>query len=291
LLGRLVSSSDIDSALADVETNFLSTTNNPVWIAAGATSRLDISVSTGAPSFRLTRIRPATGEPSQFTAVNAATILRLGDRNVTVGVYSPDLTSDGASLGITGDGITVGLPTFTANVFPDSKPKLNLLSLSVSVATNATPGLRSFVVRHGTNIAYANGCLEILPAVPDFNFDGLDDAFQRRYFARFTSIEASPGFDGDRDGLKNSDEYMAGSDPTNGRSVLKLERVTLSSAGTQIFWQSKPGKRYQIFRRAQFERTAWERVGPALMASSELAEFLDSTATNRVGFYRVQVLP
>jgi len=37
------------------------------------------------------------------------------------------------------------------------------MSIRISVASNATPGLRSFVLTQGTNVAYANGFIEVLP--------------------------------------------------------------------------------------------------------------------------------
>jgi hypothetical protein len=41
----------------------------------------------------------------------------------------------------------------------------NFISASISVATNATPGLRTLIVQRGNDLAYANGFLEIQPFV------------------------------------------------------------------------------------------------------------------------------
>lgn len=289
-LARLISSADIDTSLAGANTAFLPAANISVVVTRGITNRLDFFVKAGTPAFRITRLCPATRNGTDFTAINAATVVRPGERSVLVGVFSPELTP-GAVLRLTGSGIAIRDTRFRENVFPDSKPKLNLVSITIDLATNAIPGLRSFILEQGAHLAYANGALEILPAAPDFNFDGLDDRFQRRHFSRFTSAEAGPDADADHDGLTNAQEYLAESDPVNARSVLRIEQVTLSRAGTAIVWQSEPGKRYRLFRRAQSDRGPWVSVGSVLTATSKRLEAWDSSATNQLGFYRVQVLP
>src|SRR5256885_2830978 len=50
---------------------------------------------------------------------------------------------------------------------------LSFISVPLSVASNATPGLRSLVVQRGTDFAYANGFLKAQTIVPDCNCDGL----------------------------------------------------------------------------------------------------------------------
>ena len=64
--------------------------------------------------------------------------------------------------------------------------------LQVSVADDAPLGLRSFYIRRGDEIAYANGFIDVRPSVPDFNQDGLNDDFQRTFYTRWTSASAKP---------------------------------------------------------------------------------------------------
>ena len=137
----------------------------------------------------------------------------------------PDLLTSNAVLRVTGTGVTVGPTSFTPNAFPGANPPLNLLSALVHVDAVAAPGMRSLVVQHETGLAYANGFLELAPRFPDANFDGLDDHFQRRYFPRWTAPEAAPGVDADHDGFTNADEYAAGSNPVDPKSVLTVESV------------------------------------------------------------------
>lgn len=290
-LTRLVSGPDIAPRFSGAVTDFLPTLGQPLAVTAGATNTFDFKVYGAAPPFRITRIQPATHESDAFTAVNAPATLRLGESNVVVGVYSPEFPAKGATLRVTGDGLTFGSSRLDADAFPGSNPALNRISISVNVASNAAPGLRSFIVQQGTNTVYANGFLEILPAVPDFNFDGLDDTFQRRYFSPFTSAAAAPNADPDGDGFSNANESAAGTDPTNSLDVLKIERVTRTPSGCTLVWQSIPGKRYQLFATTELDSGSWKAVGTSIEATGRTAQFLDLSATNSIRFYQVSALP
>src|SRR5204863_404898 len=143
----------------------------------------------------------------------------------------------------------------------------------------------------GTNVAYANGFVEIRPLTPDFNFDGLDDTFQRKYFFPFTKTNGAPNADPDGDGANNYAEYIAGTVPTNAASMLKLQSTTTTPSGTTVCWQSCAGKRYQLLSRTNFMLGSWQNVGGVYTASNTAAQLLDSSATNGARFYRVQALP
>ncbi len=272
-----------DYAAADA--NFLATTNTSVTLNAGTTNTLDFAVANVTPAFRVSRIRTPTSDSLSYGLVNSPVALRVGQSNFIVGVYSPDFTS-GMTLTIPGDGLTVGATTFESQVFTG----FNLLSVPISVSSNATPGMRSFVVQSGTNIAYANGFLKILPAVPDVNFDGLDDTFQRKYFPVFTATNAAPGADPDGDGFTNQAEYIAGTVPTNAASLLRIESVTQNAGGCTITWQSGAGHRYQVFSKPLVAGT-FTAVGSPVTANGSITTFTDTSATSGIKFYRVQALP
>ncbi|MBM3840667.1 MAG: carboxypeptidase regulatory-like domain-containing protein [Verrucomicrobia bacterium] len=288
---RLVSGADIGRRFANAETSFLPTANKTTGVAPGITNEVDFSVLKGEPGFLIARLRPAAREQDELAAINSPAMIRVGQGNLVIGVYSPGFPSTGATLTVTGGGLMLGPASFVRDAFPNVRPSLNLLSIAISVDRNATPGLRSFIVQQGTNIAYANGFLEILPAFSDDNFDGLDDSFQRRYFPRFTAAEAAPSADPDGDNFSNNREWVAGTDPTNRLSVLRIERASVSANGTTIVWQSVAGKRYQVFRNLELEKGAWEPVGAAVMAAGPSAQFLDSSSAIGARFYRVQVRP
>jgi hypothetical protein len=158
---RLCAGADIALAYSRADTTFLPTSDRSTTLTAGGTNALDFAVASGVPAFRITSIRTPAANASSCSWSSLPTSLRAGEKNLTVGVASTTLPTDGATLTITGDGLTLGKPTFLTNAF---RSGLNFISANVSVATNATPGLRTFVVRQGGNVAYAHGFLEILPA-------------------------------------------------------------------------------------------------------------------------------
>ncbi|HKQ39294.1 MAG TPA: carboxypeptidase regulatory-like domain-containing protein [Verrucomicrobiae bacterium] len=286
--GILVRGPDIGSEFNAADTTFLPTANTAVVVTAGATNTLDFALQNSSPAFRIGYIRAPTANAGAFSWSPYPTSLKPGATNITLGVASGNLPTSAASLTISGDGLTVGTPTFNPNAFGTG---LNFISVVVSVATNATPGLRTLTVQQGANTAHANGYLEILPQNPDYDFDGLADTFQRQYFARFTLAEADPNADPDGDTFINSSEYRAGTSPTNSSSFLKIETVTTSISGATVVWRSVSGKRYQMYFKPVLTASTWSPVGSTITASSATAQQLDPAGASGMRFYRVEVLP
>ena len=284
----LVRGRDITSEYNGADTFFLPTAGTPVTLTAGATNTANVAVTTGSPVFNITYVRVVTANPNSFGWAGLPTSIRPGQSNFTVGVASDNLPTSGATLTITGDGLTLGPVTFNPNAFMTG---LNFISTRISVSSNATPGLRSFIVQSGANTAYANGFIEVLPVSADYNFDGLDDIFQRRYFPLFTSSDAGPNADPDGDRFPNASEYVAATVPTNSVSLLKIERVQQNASGATVTWRSVAGKRYQLFGKPQLPGGAWQAIGGAVAGQAGTTSTLDATGTSGTKFYRIQVLP
>ena len=286
----LVSGADVSFDFLGADANFLASTNFQVVLTAGLTNTLDVVVTNATPPFRISRVRPPTANPLSYSLVNSPTSIRVGQSNMTVGVYSPDFTTN-MTLSITGNGLSIGVTAFETNLFTINGSAMHLLSVPLSVSSNATPGMRTFVVQRGTNIAYANGFIEVAPAVPDFNFDGLDDVFQRRHFPLFTATNAAPAADPDGDTFNNLAEYTSGTDPTNADSLLRIETVRQDAAGCTITWQSGAGRRYQLTSKPLVATGSFTNVGGPITATTNLTSVLDPSGTNGIAFYRVLALP
>ncbi len=284
----LVSGPDISSEFNVADVNFLPTTATSVTLSAGVTNTLNVAVVNGTPAFRITYIRFPTSDPGFYQRASLPTTMRPGQNNITIGVASSDLPTSGATFSISGNGLTIGAPTYLANAFGTG---LNFISAVVSVSTNATPGLRTFTVTQGGNVAHANGFLEILPSIPDYNFDGLDDRFQRKWFPLFTVTNAGPAADPDGDAFPNSSENVAGTNPTNATSLLKIDSIKHDVTGARVTWQSVPGKSYQLVWRSPIHAAGWTAVGTPVLASTTTTNKLDPVGTSTNRFYSVQVLP
>ena len=279
---------DISASYNNAFTAFLVTTNQTTTVVANSTNTVNFNVISKSQPFRITNIRMPTPDSSSFFWAALPSVMTVGQSNYTIGVASSNLPTSGATLTITGDGLTVGAPAFNANLNGSGE---NFISVAISIASNATPGLRTFVVQQGTNVACANGFLKIRPAVLDYNFDGLDDVFQRTYFPVFTATNAAPTADPDGDRMNNLAEYIAGTNPTNVASVFKLLSPTNSHSGAAVRWLSVAGKNYQVFSRTNLVSGSWQSNGAAILATGTNAQYLDPKGTNGIRFYRVQVLP
>jgi hypothetical protein len=78
-------------------------------------------------------------------------------------------------------------------------------------------------------------------APADTNADGLPDAWKAMYGI------SDPSGDADGDGASNLSEYLAGTNPTNASSVLRITSQTADAQGrVVIVWQSVGGTRYRV---------------------------------------------
>jgi len=269
------------------ETNFQPVESPAVSIAAGQTVTRDLAVPTGNPAFRIFYIGKPSTLPDLVSLQREAFPLPRGVSGYHIHVSGSPLPS-GAVLSVTGDGVTVGATVHKPNRFAG----IDTLSAPISIAADATPGLRSFVVRRGTDAAFANGYLEILPDFPDYNFDGFDDRFQRQHFLRFTAPEAGPAADPDGDGFSNAYEHRTGTNPADRNSVsFLIQSVTHGASSSAVTWKSDIGKKYRLLSRPAFTpATPWAAVGAVVAATAETTTLSDPTPGPE-RYYRLELVP
>jgi len=277
---------DIAGDYIDANASFLPTANLPVTVNASSTSVQNIAVTSGTP-FRITGLSRPTNIPDLENIERFAEQMSLGQSNYFVGVSGSLPTSD-ATLTVSGDGVTVGTPVFKPNRFGNG---VHYIGLPISISSNATPGMRTLTVQKGSDFAYANGYLEIKPAFTDFNFDGLDDLFQRQYFPLFTVPEAAPSADPDQDGLSNTYEARTGTNPKDSTSYyLKVERVQITRSGGTVTFKSDIGKNYRIWSRPDLSpANPWQVIG-TVTATNPTTDFSDHRFGQDFQFYRIELL-
>jgi hypothetical protein len=83
-------------------------------------------------------------------------------------------------------------------------------------------------------------------AQPDQDDDGLPDAWETQYFSNATNASASADSDGD--GLSNYKEFLLGTHPLNGESLLVMDYRDMPQTATShsISWQTIGGRSYWI---------------------------------------------
>lgn len=284
----LVRGADISGDYRTANANFLASPDRLVSVTPGGSSRIDFSVGGGSP-LRIVRVLRPSADLAAPGFNNKPVSVQPGGQVVYLGVLTPSSMLGTEELSVTGDGL---VPVGSIERVPNVLGNQTLVAMRVRVEPSASPGLRSFRLVRGGVTAWAHGFLEVSPPFPDVNFDGLDDRFQRRYWPRFTSPEAGPEADPDGDLFNNRFEEASGSDPTDRNSVrFAVESVRVTASGARVRTQAAKGRRFQLYGRDTIPGADWKAIGSAVAATTNSLEFLDASSTNRVRFYRVQVLP
>lgn len=100
----------------------------------------------------------------------------------------------------------------------------------------------------------------------DANFDGLPDDWQAAYWGPDPSKWPAPNVDSDGDGASNAQEFLAGTNPTDKSSVLKMGWLTLPS-GTQLTWNTQQGLIYQV--QVSNDLRQWANLGQPRFAAGK----------------------
>lgn len=153
--------------------------------------------------------------------------------------------------------------------------------------TNAAPPLTNYAVVV-TNAAKPVGNLSataVLTFFADADGDGLPDSWEAAYgFA--TNNAANALLDADGDGSSNRAEFLAGTDPTNALSYLKIDSISAPGSASLAFGTIS-NHTYTVQFTDALDAGAWSRLAdvPA-RASNRVEQVLDPNyTTNR--FYRL----
>jgi hypothetical protein len=147
-----------------------------------------------------------------------------------------------------------------------------------------------------TNSGVATAILSVT-APPDNNANGLPDSWEASYGI------TDPSADDDHDGENNRAEYLAGTNPTNAASVLKLLSIEWQPEEPfRLTWSSVGGTRYRIQysngdanggMTGQFTnlvRGIASEIDPSPYGTASTQSFTQ-TSTNAGRYYRIQVVP
>ena len=99
--------------------------------------------------------------------------------------------------------------------------------------------------------------------------------------------------DFDGDGQTDLQEFLAGTDPTNTGSVLRVLALNLLGNGaTKLIWSTAPGKTYRVQFKDSIDAGAWNYLPGAVVANATTATLVDSTPTaDSHRFYRAILIP
>ncbi len=278
----LINGPRISSDYQVANTAFSPSASVAVTVVAMQDAQANLTVTPGRTGFHITHVLPNGGGGPR----TAATFVHPSESPILIGVALPFGMTSQTVLDVLGTGVSVGATDLNTTTFPG----YSFLTAMLTLDPNAVPGMRTLRLTEGIDSVYANGFLEIIGDQEDFNFDGVDDAFQRTYFDLWTSAEAGPDADPDDDQFPNRSESIAGTHPKNAQSRLQVDEVIRTMTETTVRWQAVSGKRYQLSYKDTLEDPMWQNVGVEVTASSSVGEAIDATAAGQARFYRVMVV-
>jgi glycosidase len=129
-----------------------------------------------------------------------------------------------------------------------------------------------------------------LTGVSDTDGDGLPDFWENQNGLSPTNAAGVNGATGDPDGdgFMNIEEYIAGTDPQDGASLLKI--IDIGGTGRAISWNSIPGRNYQVYATTNVTAT-FQAVSGMMTAYGSPTVFTNARPVVAREFYRVRALP
>jgi subtilisin family serine protease len=127
-----------------------------------------------------------------------------------------------------------------------------------------------------------------LQRIVDSDANGLPDWWEKTYFGQLTGVD--PNADPDHDGLSNLGEWLAGTNPTNAASTLRLTAHASGTNSVIINWASVAGKFYRLERATNLVAGFTFLVHTNISATAPTNTETDAiVSTNSPRFYRIQL--
>ena len=230
-------------------------------------------------------VDPLDGSPALTAPVQFSPNPALGQPTLGSSTGNGNYAACWLNSTITGVTSNAVLGTLTVTI-PTSASPASAYAIHFDHASASPNGLGSFAKTTTT------GLITLVDrSASSFN-DGIPDSWRLRYFGSIYNLLSQANADADGDGASNWQEYVAGTDPTDPKSVLQASTDQAAASQAQdcvIHWPSVSGKTYIIERSSSLFAPTWVPVSTNTGTGTDM-EIHDTTG-GTVRFYRVQVAP
>jgi subtilisin family serine protease/Tol biopolymer transport system component len=233
-------------------------------------------------------LEPGTSKVFQAILQNSGT---FPDRFFVTATPSTDIWEVRFSEAATGSDITAqitGGGWGTSELAPGETRELRVVVTARSPVTPTNELSQTIVLKvNSLNDSAKSDSVEIIGRL-DADADGLPDFWELRNFNSL--LTANDISDTDQDGVPDRFEYIAGTDPADVRSLLRILRLQTNS-GNQltIHWKSEPGRYYTLERASRVEGPYEKIAGNIFATPPENATSDILPQLGRSYFYRLQV--
>jgi T5SS/PEP-CTERM-associated repeat protein len=162
-----------------------------------------------------------------------------------------------------------------------------ILRVDTLIATNS----RAQFLAMGGTLSYRS--LQLTPGF-DVDTDGLPNGWEQMYALNpLDPFDAENDSDGDQ--MSNLDEFLAGTNPTNAASCLQITSQTISNHSVNVNWKAVGGKSY-VVQKSPSPSAGFTDLSPVITipgTTETTTNYLDAgAATNWSGrYYRIRLEP
>ena len=160
-------------------------------------------------------VEPLDGSPALTSPVQFAPNAALGTPAMTSSTGNGNYAATWLNSTIAGLTGTANLGTLTVTV-PANAPSSAAYAIHFDHASASPNGIASFPKQTLT------GLILLSDRSSSIYNDGIPDSWRLRYFGTVNNLLSQAAADADGDGANNWQEYLAGTDPTDPKSVLRV---------------------------------------------------------------------